>query len=120
MGNSALGTTALAGATGNIGATGATGNMGATGPMGDIGATGPMGNSGATGSQGSVGATGLNNLFWKDGNNGTVSCSTFCQGTYDGASGYCIATYDNVGQASYACDKSGLSNVSCLCITSTP
>lgn len=96
----------------------ATGSIGATGLTGDIGATGSMGNMGATGSQGPVGATGLNNLFWKDGNNGSVTCSTYCQGY--GATGYCIATYDNTGQASYACDKMSLSDVSCLCTSSTP
>ena len=69
-----------AGAAGVAGPAGSTGSMGAPGPAGPAGPTGPQGAAGAF----------AGHIAEKGGNNGTVSCATFCAGSQWGATGTCV------------------------------
>ncbi len=58
---------------------------------------------------------------WKEGNNNSVTCDTFCRGKqWGGWIGSCIKGYDNIHQKVISCNGlgavSGLSNVKCLCV----
>jgi len=55
---------------------------------------------------------------WKHGNNNTVNCNTFCQGSrWGGWSGSCLKGYDNNRRKEISCTGgySGMSNVKCYC-----
>ncbi len=83
------------GATGANGAPGAQGPQGLQGPQGE---RGPQGGAGVAGPQGYPGPKGdpgrdstlTHWTFEKGGNNGTVSCDTFCGGAQWGRTGTCI------------------------------
>jgi hypothetical protein len=92
------------GAPGEMGPKGATGPTGAPGAEGPRGMPGPQGERGAQGGPGAPGPQGYpgpkgdpgrdstltNWTFEKAGNNGTVSCDTFCGGAQWGRIGTCV------------------------------
>jgi hypothetical protein len=60
--------------------------------QGPAGAQGPPGPQGAQGPQGAPGAPGAfaGQISMKTGNNGTVSCATYCAGAAWGPTGTCV------------------------------
>jgi hypothetical protein len=59
-------------------------------------------------------------LFIKEGNNGTVNCDTFCQGSEWGQVGRCVACFDNEnnvgGDCNYLPGFLGGSELTCTCV----
>ena len=93
------GDTGAQGPKGDKGDTGAQGSTGLKGDKGDTGAQGPKGDKGDTGAQGPKGLKGdkgapgpfYGKVQGKPGNNGTVSCNTFCSNKkWGGWSGTCV------------------------------
>lgn len=97
---------------------------GEVGPQGPTGPEGPQGMMGAMGAMGATGPTGAfpARLTSKIGNNGTVSCNTYCSGKqYGGFTGTCIgARFEdgvNIGEYSDCTNVPGIPNsLTCLCL----
>ena len=80
------------------GPAGAAGPAGSTGPAGPAGAVGPQGAVGPPGPQGQPGAF-AGHIAEKGGNNGTVSCATYCAGSEWGPTGTCVGAKYLAGPA---------------------
>ena len=59
-------------------------------------------------------------LVWKGGNNGTVTCTTYCAGDYGGWRGTCVSGRDDNTKQPLFCEsdsRNGDKSYSCLCST---
>lgn len=97
-----------------VGPAGPAGPAGPRGPEGPSGSPGAQGPEGPRGPRGEAGSPATNVLEWKMSNNGTVSCNTFCQGTWENWTGVCVMAV--VGAASpSSCSTVHGGPTHCLC-----